>query len=147
MPRWIARGRGTLASANCCVGAKQKAWPLGCKPRKLRHSGPDSETDFGRGFRAPERSRISPFPFVLLKGLGIRDRFGARNPRPISVSESGPAHLPQPVTVGLPEGDPHVHLRRRSCQSDPELAIVSSPTKPPLPCLFYCLRLDRLDHL
>ena len=61
-----------------------------------------------------------------------------------SVSEFGAARLPKWAPAGLHFGDPH--LSHRGLKFDLELAILNSPTKPPHPCLFSCLRLGCLYY-
>ena len=83
---------GGADSNNVSEGLRQESrrgWVLaGAGPRKLGHSGPDSDTDFGSGFRSSKRFRflsLNMFPYQGLEnetalGLGIRYRNRLRNP-------------------------------------------------------------------
>ena len=79
---------GGDASQGLRQGSRQGGVVAGAGPRSLRHSGSDSETEIGLGFRTRKRSRFSRFYLIdywppkngTVFGPGIRDRFRSRNP-------------------------------------------------------------------
>ena len=90
----IWKALGLIASgdnSNVSEGLRREGrqgWVLaGARPRKPGHFGPDSDTDFGSGFRASKRFRfLSPnmFPYQgpeseTVLGPGIRYRNRLRN--------------------------------------------------------------------